>query len=282
MMATLEQIQIRLKKLQMQADALLAKKAQSAVDQIRELMLKHGLTTADIEDKAKTRRGPQALSANKSSVGAKLSKASGVARYTDPATGATWTGQGRAPAWIASAADRSKFLTDGASETAIAAQPKFAGTKSAGAKAAGGVGQPTGAQPAKYINRKTGATWSGRGRAPAWLASVRDRSRFLIDAESESVATESNESVAAKPGKRNSEFAKKGTVKKAAIAKKVASKTVSLKKEASVAKTAVSKPAAKAKPATKKAVSRKGVARKSQPTVDVAGPAESLVEQSTT
>jgi hypothetical protein len=39
-MATLEQIQNRLKKLQAQADALIAKKAQVVVDQIRELMLK--------------------------------------------------------------------------------------------------------------------------------------------------------------------------------------------------------------------------------------------------
>ena len=52
-MPTLEQIQAKLKKLQAQADVLIARKAQAAVDQIRDLMLKHGLTTADIEAKAK-------------------------------------------------------------------------------------------------------------------------------------------------------------------------------------------------------------------------------------
>jgi DNA-binding protein H-NS len=34
--------------------------------------------------------------------------------------------------------------------------------------------------PAKYRNPKTGETWSGRGRAPAWLAG-RNKERFLID-----------------------------------------------------------------------------------------------------
>jgi len=59
-MATLEQIQARMKKLQAQAEALLAKRAQAAVDQIRELMIKHGLTTADIEARAKARRQAKA------------------------------------------------------------------------------------------------------------------------------------------------------------------------------------------------------------------------------
>ncbi|WP_179402752.1 H-NS family nucleoid-associated regulatory protein [Burkholderia guangdongensis] len=32
--------------------------------------------------------------------------------------------------------------------------------------------------PPKYLNPKTGDTWSGRGRAPAWLG--KNRTRFLI------------------------------------------------------------------------------------------------------
>ncbi|HEV3429091.1 MAG TPA: H-NS histone family protein [Paraburkholderia sp.] len=34
--------------------------------------------------------------------------------------------------------------------------------------------------PARFANPKTGETWSGRGRAPAWLAGVKNRDRFLI------------------------------------------------------------------------------------------------------
>jgi len=33
--------------------------------------------------------------------------------------------------------------------------------------------------PARYMNPKTGETWSGRGRAPAWLVG-KNRDRFLI------------------------------------------------------------------------------------------------------
>lgn len=40
---------------------------------------------------------------------------------------------------------------------------------------------PKQALPAKYRNPKTGETWSGRGRAPGWLAG-KNRDRFLIDA----------------------------------------------------------------------------------------------------
>ncbi|VWD47417.1 H-NS histone family protein [Burkholderia contaminans] len=33
----------------------------------------------------------------------------------------------------------------------------------------------------KYRDPKTGATWSGRGRAPQWIAGAKNRSRFLIE-----------------------------------------------------------------------------------------------------
>jgi DNA-binding protein H-NS len=36
----------------------------------------------------------------------------------------------------------------------------------------------------KYRDPKTGATWSGRGKAPQWIAKAKNRDRFLIpDAE---------------------------------------------------------------------------------------------------
>ncbi|MGT0250431.1 H-NS family nucleoid-associated regulatory protein [Burkholderia sp. GbtcB21] len=36
----------------------------------------------------------------------------------------------------------------------------------------------------KYRDPKTGATWSGRGKAPQWIANAKNRARFLIpDAE---------------------------------------------------------------------------------------------------
>jgi DNA-binding protein H-NS len=46
-----------------------------------------------------------------------------------------------------------------------------------GRGAAGGKREPL---PPKYRNPKTGETWSGRGRTPAWLAG-KNRERFLIE-----------------------------------------------------------------------------------------------------
>jgi len=111
-MPTLEQIQAKLKKLQAQADVLLARKAQVAVDQIRDLMLKHGLTTADIEAKAKARRAARGLNGGGKAKAVSSGKA--VAKYRDHKTGATWTGHGRAPGWIAGVKDRTQFLIEGA------------------------------------------------------------------------------------------------------------------------------------------------------------------------
>jgi DNA-binding protein H-NS len=34
--------------------------------------------------------------------------------------------------------------------------------------------------PPKYLDPKTGATWSGRGRAPNWIKDVKNRDRYLI------------------------------------------------------------------------------------------------------
>ncbi|MEK6295969.1 MAG: H-NS histone family protein [Paraburkholderia tropica] len=34
--------------------------------------------------------------------------------------------------------------------------------------------------PPKYRDPVTGATWSGRGRAPSWIANVTNRDRFLL------------------------------------------------------------------------------------------------------
>ena len=48
-MATLEQIQGKVKKLQAQAEALIAKQTNAALAAIRKLMDEHGLTSADID-----------------------------------------------------------------------------------------------------------------------------------------------------------------------------------------------------------------------------------------
>jgi 23S rRNA maturation mini-RNase III len=97
-MPTIEQLRSKITKLQIQADALIAKKMQAAVDQIRKIMLEHGLTTEDIEAKAKARRNASAakssapktpLKTRRKAAGSLPGK--GAPKYLHPKTGATWT-----------------------------------------------------------------------------------------------------------------------------------------------------------------------------------------------
>ena len=246
-MPTLEQIQEKIKKLQAQADTLIAKRAQAAVDEIRKIMLAHGLTTDDIEAKVKAKR--EAKAANGSTPNVKARAAKGLKggtppKYQHPKTGATWTGHGRAPAWIADAKDRTKFLVASGTGAVRAAsvspvnqvsKAKAAAKKaSVAAGALASKGQRNGPQPAKYLDPKTGATWSGRGPAPAWLAAAKDRKRFLVDGV----------------GSVNAGSAK-------LAGKKTSAEKVAVKKAAAVKKAVATKPAAK-KAVTAKTVGRKG------------------------
>ncbi|EDT38495.1 H-NS family nucleoid-associated regulatory protein [Burkholderia ambifaria] len=159
-MATLQSIQAKIQKLQAQAEELAAAKSTAALEKIRDLMEKHDVSIAEIEAFVGRPRG------RKSPIGAAAKKSSSTAKYRDPKTGATWTGHGRAPAWIANAKNRTRFLI-----AEVLAQ-------SAVAKKVGNYVRGT--QPALYRDPKSGATWSGRGRAPSWIASAKDRSMFLI------------------------------------------------------------------------------------------------------
>ena len=262
-MPTLEVIQEKLKKLQAQADVLIAKKAQSALDQILRLMREHGLTTEDIEEKAKAKRDAKGDSGLGIGSKRKASKALGTKvapKFQDPKSGATWTGRGSAPAWIAKAKNRSRFLIQGDAVAAHAASPEIENADAT--TTAKPRGYRTGPQPAKYRDRKSGATWSGKGRAPAWLANVRDRTKFLIEEEGASpvaeVATKATRKASAGAKKANAAkktsrkgVAKKITAKKAATRNEVkeatprqsvaASKKVAAKKTGPVAKKRVAK-----------------------------------------
>ncbi len=244
-MATLEQIQEKLKKLKAQADAMLAKKAQDAVDKIRALMREHGLTTADIEAEAKVTRQGRTPKRTASSV-----KAKGAPRYQHPKTGATWSGRGRAPAWIADAKDRTKFLIASRADTAVTASETTARKTKVTARkptvttsAVARKRQPKGPQPAIYRDPKSGATWSGRGRAPGWIGA--DRSKFLIDGVlAESNKTTSSAAARTKAAQVAKAETQKGIAKKIAT-KKMAAKKVTTAKKASAVKAPVRKAAAK-------------------------------------
>ncbi|MEM5401211.1 H-NS family nucleoid-associated regulatory protein [Paraburkholderia unamae] len=243
-MATLQSIQARIAKLQAQAESLATTKSSAVLEKIRGLMDKHAVTVADIEAFVGKRRGRKPGK----TVAAK--QGSSAAKYRDPKTGATWTGHGRAPVWIANAKDRSKFLIAGAA-------PKSAAAVNA-PKAGNYVRGP---QPPKYRDPKTGATWSGRGIAPAWLAGAKDRSKFLIE----------KAEPAAKTAK--APVAKKAAAKKSTATKKAAVKKVSVKAAASPARKAAPKNGAAAKtPVVQKARAPKLVVKSPAP-VEAAAPA---------
>ena len=244
-MATLENVQAKIARLQAQAEALAAKQSSGVIAKIRDLMEKHGLTVADIEAHTggkKRGRKPGA---------ATVARPVASAKYRDPKTGATWTGHGRAPAWIASARDRTKFLIDGST-----AQPATAEKKPA--KAGNYVKGP---QAPKYHDPKSGATWSGRGPAPAWLAGAKDRSKFLI-AAAEEVSSTPKSAPATKAAVKNAATrkvaGKKVAAKKAVAKKAVAKKVKAVTKPVPAKRAAVRKAQAK-KPVTKKAPVKKAL-----------------------
>jgi len=177
-MVTLDTIQLKIAKLQKQAESIVEKQTSVGLTKIRDLMARHGLSLADIERFVGKRRGRKPGSSAKPAT-----KRTVAAKYADPKSGATWTGRGRAPAWIRDVKDRSKFLIDGS-----------AATGSAGAKTAG---------------RKVTAKAARKTRA--------------------------NSAAATKPATKR---AKSATAKKAAPAKKAARKTVARKVAAKPAQAA--------------------------------------------
>ncbi|PMS31268.1 H-NS family nucleoid-associated regulatory protein [Trinickia symbiotica] len=166
-MATLEAIEVKIRRLQEQAQAIRAKQLSATLDRIVELMRKGGVTLADIEAHvdAKKRGGRPGKKAA-------AQTAPATAKYQNPKTGATWSGRGRAPSWIAHAKNRTRFLVDG--------NPSDVSTTGGNVEKKRG-NYIRGQQPAKYRDPETGATWSGRGRAPAWLANAKNRAEFLIE-----------------------------------------------------------------------------------------------------
>jgi len=165
-MPTLEAIETKIRRLQEQAEAIKAKKASATLDRIVALMKDSGVTVADIEAHIGGKKRGAKLGRKTTAVAVVI-----PAKYIDPKTGATWSGRGRAPAWIANAKNRDRFLVDGNASKASASVESKAKRRGAYVR---------GPQPAMYLDPKTGATWSGRGRAPAWIANAKDRSRFSI------------------------------------------------------------------------------------------------------
>ncbi|WP_247590003.1 H-NS family nucleoid-associated regulatory protein [Ralstonia solanacearum] len=94
-MATYKDLLAQKTKLEEQLEAARQKELATITEQVRQVVLEYGLTAEDIGLAPK--RGKRA--------GAKTPVAP---KYRDPKTGATWSGRGRAPAWLGK--NRDKFL----------------------------------------------------------------------------------------------------------------------------------------------------------------------------
>ncbi|MGM3412082.1 H-NS histone family protein [Ralstonia holmesii] len=94
-MATYKQLLAEKAALEAQIEELRAREVQQAIQSVRQLIDEYGLTAADIGLKT-SGKGPK--------------PGKGVApKYEDPKSGATWSGRGREPAWIAGK-NRARYL----------------------------------------------------------------------------------------------------------------------------------------------------------------------------
>lgn len=190
-MVTLDAINQKIAKLQKQAEVMVEKQSSIGLAKIRDLMHKHGLSLADIERFVGKKRGrkPGVKAANGAAKALHRNMRPVAPKYADPKTGATWTGRGRAPAWIRDVKDRSKFLIEagaapkaaGARKTAVKrGAAKTAAVKKTAGRAAASVGAKRGrkkaapakkaAAPRKTVARKARAAATPAVAAPAAAA----------------------------------------------------------------------------------------------------------------
>lgn len=147
-----------------------------------------------------------------------------------------------------------------------------------------------GAGVPKFRDPKSGKTWTGFGKPPAWIASAKNRDKFRI-VEADSKVT-SSEAPAAPPENAAKRVARKATTKAKAASKKAvrtakvsssavsvpakkAAKKVAAPKQAAASKGAAAKKTVAKKAATKKAAAKKAPAKAVSTPASVDSPATS-------
>lgn len=96
-MTTYQEYKAKIAELENLADAARKAELQSAKEKIAAIMREHGLTLADLGGAAAKPAKPV------------KTRAPVPMKYRDEATGATWTGRGRAPKWL-EGKDKANFL----------------------------------------------------------------------------------------------------------------------------------------------------------------------------
>jgi len=94
--ATYRELKAQLAKLENEAAAVRQQEYDAVLTDIRAKVVEFGYTEREIFG---SRRGRP-----------RLSRGASAPKYRDPATGATWSGRGRAPNWIKDARNRDRFL----------------------------------------------------------------------------------------------------------------------------------------------------------------------------
>lgn len=100
-MSTYSDVKAQIAKLEKQAAELFKKEVAGVIEKVKALVKEYGLTAADLgfTETASVRRKAAA-------------KTVGVAKYRDPATGKTWTGQGPTPRFIVEGVKAGKTRED--------------------------------------------------------------------------------------------------------------------------------------------------------------------------
>jgi len=174
-----------------------AKKQATAIAKVKKIMAEAGLTIEHLSgavwDKAKS-----AVRGKGTASGAK--KSARPPKYADPATGATWSGVGRAPLWIAGAKNRDEFLIANAGES----KSKQAAGKKAGKR---GIS----------VKRAMAAKAAKAAKKPSRKSAARTKSAATAD---EAAAPKKRASKTAAPGKKAAVATKAAAPRKTSAAKK--------------------------------------------------------------
>ena len=96
-MTTYAELQEKIAALQSQAEELRKRELAEIIADVKQKIAAYGLSAADL-----------GFQSSRESAAPQKTKTALKAKYRDPATGATWTGRGKAPRWIQDQ-DRAKF-----------------------------------------------------------------------------------------------------------------------------------------------------------------------------
>ena len=170
-MSKLTAIRKQIAALEAEAERITKQEMAGAIAKVKEIMSTFGLTIEHLQSAV---TGKVRTAAKKAKPKAKRA-GGGVAKYADPKTGKTWSGFGRAPAWIAGARSRDAFLVDKSAAKApeAAGKAKAASKKPAARKAPAKKVAKTAARKAVAVAKKAAPAVALKKKPSARKASTK-------------------------------------------------------------------------------------------------------------